>query len=328
MSTNSHDKIFKATFSSIQNVEGELRSVLPAELIKRMDFSTLRRCSGSSVDSLLKELHSDALFDVRVAGLEALVCILLEHQSRGFRMMPYRMLRYQIRPWDHHLLENPNARRLPLILPIVVSNARRKWTGPTCVSQLIDVDDGLREALGDHIPKLRFILDDLITLDDAALRARPLTAGGRLGLLLLKNLRGARDAVAAIVREARLLKETLAEPGGAGALRAIFQYTLEVDSTLDEQRLIRAVGPILGRYGQEVTMATLRQVRQQGLEQGLEQGRQEGAALFLGRLLRLRFQSIPEAAARKLLAADAQQLERWGERVLTADSIAAVFAED
>ncbi|MGW2659372.1 hypothetical protein ACWCW7_00295 [Nocardia tengchongensis] len=50
------------------------------------------------------------------------------------------------------------------------------WTKPTELAELIDIDPDTRAALGDHLPSLRFLLDDLTTLDVAALRARDLTA--------------------------------------------------------------------------------------------------------------------------------------------------------
>ena len=68
----------------------------------------------------------------------------------------------------------------------------------------------------------------------------------------------------------------------------------------------------------------------QGLETGLAQGREEGerAALSttLTRLVRLRFRDVPEDIAARVDTATKAELERWIERILTAESLADVVA--
>ncbi len=67
--------------------------------------------------------------------------------------------------------------------------------------------------------------------------------------------------------------------------------------------------------------------RQQGLEQGQLKGRQEGEAAMLLRLLNHRFGPIDEPTRARVLTADAEQLLVWGDRVLSAESLAAVIGD-
>lgn len=62
-----------------------------------------------------------------------------------------------------------------------------------------------------------------------------------------------------------------------------------------------------------------------GLKQGRQKGRQEGEAALLLRRLELRFGPLNEADRARVLEADSDTLHRWGERVLTAQSIEDVF---
>ena len=76
---------------------------------------------------------------------------------------------------------------------------------------------------------------------------------------------------------------------------------------------------------------------EEGLEEGLERGRQEGhqaglqAGLQAGecrvllRLMTLKFGEPDDEVMRRLNAADAETLLRWGERLLSADSLDDVF---
>jgi Domain of unknown function (DUF4351) len=59
----------------------------------------------------------------------------------------------------------------------------------------------------------------------------------------------------------------------------------------------------------------------------LAEGRRQGEAEVLLRLLRSRFGTLPEDVMARLNAADAETLLRWSERVLSASTLDAVFAE-
>ncbi len=63
----------------------------------------------------------------------------------------------------------------------------------------------------------------------------------------------------------------------------------------------------------------------QGLEQGLEQGVIQGRALVVRNLLLKRFGKIPGWAEAKLLKANANDLDLWGDRLLDSKTIRQVF---
>lgn len=68
-------------------------------------------------------------------------------------------------------------------------------------------------------------------------------------------------------------------------------------------------------------MTIAEQLHARGLEQGLQQGRRQ----VLEKLLGWKFNPLPPAVLERVQAADADQLDRWLERVLTADSLEGVF---
>ncbi len=63
-------------------------------------------------------------------------------------------------------------------------------------------------------------------------------------------------------------------------------------------------------------------------EEGLEQGVQQGQRLLLSRLIAKRFGKLPKWAADRLDAATESQLEAWSNAMLSADSLAGIFADD
>ena len=70
-----------------------------------------------------------------------------------------------------------------------------------------------------------------------------------------------------------------------------------------------------------------REIREQGLEEGREQGRQEGEARLVLRQLQLKFGSLSAEVEDRVRSADAERLLVWGERVLTAESLADILRD-
>ena len=62
-------------------------------------------------------------------------------------------------------------------------------------------------------------------------------------------------------------------------------------------------------------------------DKGFQEGRQEGTRVFLERLLTRRFGPLPDWGKEQLARATMEQLNRWSNRVLDAESIQAVLAE-
>ena len=94
------DSLFRSVFGNPVHAASELQSVLPSRLRERLDLSALELMPDTYVDADLRQRHVDALFATRWAGRDALLYVLLEHQSTPDRLMAYRMLVYQVRTWE------------------------------------------------------------------------------------------------------------------------------------------------------------------------------------------------------------------------------------
>jgi len=317
MTTSPHDALFKHVFSQVEHASGELRSVLPPGLVARIDFATLRACPGSFVDETLADRHADLLFSVELSGRPAFVYLLMEHQSTVDPLMPFRVLRYVVRIWDAYLADHPDAERLPAIVPVVVHHSETGWTGAVAVEQLLDVDEGTLADAGPHLPRLRFVLDDLGSASDEALQARAMTALGRLVLWCLRDARRHGEILRRLDRWGETMREVLRAPTGVAALSAVLRYLLEVaDVPIDELR-----AAVVARVGDEVKEAmatTAEKLRKEGRDEGRVEGRVEALRAVLLRLVRGRFGDVPVPVADRIASASAEQLEAWTDRVLVA----------
>jgi predicted transposase/invertase (TIGR01784 family) len=330
-----HDALVKTAFSQVVHAEGELRLALPAALVARIDFSTLALRSGSFVDEALKERHSDLLYSVAISGRSALIYVLFEHKSKPEDLVPFFLLRYMTRVWERWLRDNPGAKTIPVIAPVVLHHGEGGWRRTTAFEELFDVDEVTLAALGEHAVRFRFALDDISFETDEALKARAMSAFARLVLFCLRHAREPRQLLARLGGWVELVRETKRAPHGRAALIALFRYIL---LTNREQRPEAIVEQLLATVGEEEREEILsageiliERGRQEGLLkgrlQGQQEGRQEGRRELLLKLLRTRFGALPASTVARVDSADLDQLDRWFERAITTAELAAVFDE-
>ncbi len=317
---NPHDALFKQTFSQVEHAEGELRTMLPAAIVKELDFSTLTLRSGNYVDETLVDVHTDLLFEASLAGRPALLYLLLEHQSTVDPLMPYRVLRYVVRIWEAWLAEHEGATTLPVVIPIVVHHSADGWTGAVELADILDLEPALRDELGVHVPRLSFILDDLSSQSDEALQARAMTALARSVLWALRDGRKPGEILSRFERWAAVMRTTMEAPNGVRALAVVLRYISEV-SDVRADELQRKVLAVLGAKGKDAMTTAADTWR----EEGEQRGRLAGERRVLLRLLAVRFGELPAAAIARVNVAQLDELDRWAEQVLVATTLEGVL---
>ena len=87
--------------------------------------------------------------------------------------------------------------------------------------------------------------------------------------------------------------------------------------TIEENKKVQYITSV-ERIGIAKGMAT-------GMAKGVEKGRVEGQSRLLRRQLERRFGVLPSWATEQLANASEEQLEAWGEAILTAPTLEAVF---
>ncbi|MGV9414233.1 Rpn family recombination-promoting nuclease/putative transposase [Nocardia sp. NPDC003693] len=308
-----HDALFRQMMSHPDAVAGELRAVLPEAVAAQIDWACMRPQSCSFVSAELRARFSDVLFATRWAGRDALVYVLLEHQRKSDPLMAFRMLAYVVRIWERYLEKHPGAKRLPAVIPVVVHAGTdgKPWSHSVEVADLIDVEPSMAAALSGVLPRMGFLLDDLATVDAAALLARR-PARVRVTLTLLKSAPGNRHLerdLSALIADLTTLTTT--------ELDRVLEYILVVGDTVVDDLL-----PVIDQLGPEIKEAfvtTAERLRAEGLV--------EGRAEMLIEQLSQRFGPVPDPVADAIRAQSSVRLQEMGRRVLTAASLAEVIAE-
>jgi predicted transposase/invertase (TIGR01784 family) len=322
MAGNIHDNLFKFTFSQVENAASMLRFLLPAALVALIDFATLALRPGSFVDEALSERHTDLLFSAKIAGRDAFIYVLFEHQSSFDPLMPFRLLCYMVRIWEAHLKANPGAKRLPVILPVVLHHSETGWKAEPAFDGLLDADADLFQHIADYVPRFRFMLDDLSTQSDFELKTRALAAFVRLVFWAMKNGASPERLERSLPGWKDVIIEVFRAPNGSRALNVVWRYIFAVNERTPKNEMVALLARAAPAEVKEDIVNVADQFREEGRQQGLQQGLQRG----LLKQLRVRFGPLPEAAVARVNAGDLAELELWAERVLTAPTLADVLA--
>jgi hypothetical protein len=191
--------------------------------------------------------------------------------------------------------------------------------------EMLDADDELLGALGEHVPRLRLIIDDLGKQSDDELYARAATSFARLVLWALKNARDAGWLGGEIGRWKELIAAVLAERDGTRALTALFQYILQTNPTvqrdvlrglLPEERGAEVEEAVMNWFEREMDRGT-----REGERRGERRGERNGERRLLLKQLRLRFGELPAAVVARVEAAEVPDLDVWAERFVTASRL-------
>jgi predicted transposase/invertase (TIGR01784 family) len=342
MIPNPHDGIFKVVLGQPEHARGMLRAIVPAELVDALEWSTLTLRPGSFVDSALTHQHSDLLYSAMWRdSSEALVYLLFEHQSKPPTdgLMALRLLGYQARIWERWRTDHPKARTLPMILPIVMYHGVTPWLEARSFDALLDVPTSLRPAVEPYLVQFAYLLHDLSKVPDDELHDGAMrTALAKLVAMCLKYARTRADFLQILGRWMDVVREVIRAPHGLEALAQVMRYILEVNEHVEPEELQGLLERDLGPEAKDAIMTAgqrlIEQGRQQGIEQGIEQGRQQGIEQgrhrfqeSLLRLLRQRFGgAVTPQVEQRIAAASLDQIDAWFARVVSAATLAELFA--
>lgn len=311
-----HDSFFKKVFGKPENAASELRAVLPPGLTARLDLGRLAPVPGTFVDEALRQRHTDVLFSAPLNGEDAFVYVLMEHQSSNDNLMAFRMLRYVMRIWDRYVQDNPRARRLPAVIPLVIYNGKGHWSAPRRLQDLIGPAPDPR---AEYLPRFSFLLDDLAAIDGKQLRDRDVIPVVRVTTVSFKEAPGNPWAYEVLWELIGDLHAILSQPGGLEFFVALLTYIREVGEGPDSE--LGRVADELGPAAKEAYMTTADMLEARGEARGTLRGRAEA----LLQILDARFGPLPEGTDKTVHGGTGDQLKTWTTRAATVATLDEVF---
>lgn len=175
------DPLFRRIFGSPENVVSILRAGLTTYEDDRLDLERTIRVPTTFIDEELKDRYSDLLFTALFEGHDAYVYVLVEEQSVSEAMVIEHMTRFVFRICNRHLEENPQAWRVPIVIPRIFGDGSDRapepqdaeesfYPGTDAMQQA--ADSGMIKAFnGKEEGSLREELDKLIDKANARIEA-------------------------------------------------------------------------------------------------------------------------------------------------------------
>jgi hypothetical protein len=326
-----HDRFFRYIFNSPVRAEALLRHNLPAQLTTEVDWSTLRRESGTLVVGE-RETRNDLLFSARcLRGGEDVPphYFIIEHQSSIPRWMALRLHDYASRLISHWREVHPESRWIPEITALVVYPRQgRRWSAPL---RLEDHYPGPAEAAGTRrrrrwAIRFEYRVDDLSIQSELAVLARPGPPLVPLGLLVL-SYAGTEELARRLPHWSELFAQVDAGPSGPQALYRVVRYLHQLGGEQVHAALRRVLDSFMQPRRAEALMRTMAEIlREQGWVKGLAEGEAKGLAKALLRLLASRGVHVDESSRQRIQACtDTATLERWLDQALSATRLSDVL---
>jgi len=274
------------------------------------------------VSEKLAEYYSDLLYHVKFTGNRlGLIYFLFEHKSYPDIFTNLQLLGYLSENWQLIRKQFPNAKKLPLIIPIIVYHGKPKGKA----IRLVDLIDLPHPDLACYVPTFDTAFYDFSPEADEAIKGDIYL---KMFLLCLraKNIPQSREIFIQILL---LLAQMPDDSTSMHWIKFIFRY-LSLNMDIEKGVVHDLVKENVPRDKEGKIMTIAEQWKQEGRTEGLFEGRVEGRQAILQRLVTKRFGKniLNSHFQERLHKATPEQLDLWAEKLLDAKSIDEVFKDN
>ena len=340
--TKFHDRSHRLLFSHPRLVRDLLGGFLDEPWVDELELRTLEALPADFVSrdgpGPFDERIADVVWKVRCRDRDVFIVILLELQSTSDPRMALRLATYVLLFYQRLARDGQLLRRglLPPVLPIVFYNGSSPWAAAVELSELIHpAPNGLER----YLPSMRYAV-----IDERRFPLESLPADNFVSVLISAEQ---GTSIEDFESTLSLLASCLSE-GSEDSRRLGRDIVAWLSRVVLPRRIPDTEIPELQRFDEfqtyvEANMQTwteqwkaegvaegmqkgIQQGRQEGIRQGMQKGMRDGKTELLTSLIRSKF-GVDAASdlGERFDAASLDELDRWAERMLTAETIDDVF---
>ena len=138
-----HDSIFKNVFDDIKNTKDFLKAYLPNDLVKQIDFETMKEAPTEKRDLQAKKNHFDLSVDCNIGEKKSRIYILFEYKSYQDKQTLMQILRYCLVLWENEIRNNKDS--LTPIVPFIFYHGELKSGLHENIRDYFDVEDEFKK---------------------------------------------------------------------------------------------------------------------------------------------------------------------------------------
>lgn len=283
-----HDKFFRLSMSDVRVAKDFFYAHLPAELLQKVDLSTLKLQKESFVDDAFKTTEADVIYTVKLDGAPAYFYLLCEHQSNIDETIAFRLFVYIVRIIEMHLRQSPKT-SLPIVYPLVIYTGEKPWDAPREIFELF----GEQRDLAKQLLLQPYQLVDVQCFSDEELQKHQWS--GLVEFILkyrrLQNFEQYLETVFPWLNKIEIHQ-------GSSFVKIVLNYITRNNSVgaADKVLFIQKANQYLSEQlrGEAMTLAEM--WRQEGMEKGIQKGIQQDRQEVALRMLKegLEFDFIAE----------------------------------
>jgi predicted transposase YdaD len=140
-----HDSFFKKVFRDVNNTRDFLKSYLPKELSKRIDFNTMTMSDTEKDDAKYKKSYLDLSVQCRLDDKESQIYIIFEHKAYRDNLTIIQILSYCLLVWEDEI--RANKKSLTPIIPFIFYHGEGNSGLKTNFKNYFDVTEDLKKYL-------------------------------------------------------------------------------------------------------------------------------------------------------------------------------------
>ena len=252
---NPHDALFQVMMSKPKAARDFFELHLPDHIKQQIDWESLQQAAQVYTDGIDKGIV-DTLYSAKIAGQEAYLLLLTEHQSTSQRLMPLRLVEYILRIIRDWLDKYGKQAKLPTIYPLIFYTGTKKYRHSTDFWHLFQ-DAELMKAILMH----PFQLVELMEISDEVLKAHQESG---LTSFLMKH-RKEMDIVQSLSTVTELLKNASQD---IEYFKTLMCYTLQETDSKSIAEIIQLFTDMVDAESKENMMTIAERLRQEGMQKG------------------------------------------------------------
>ncbi|MDR3197851.1 MAG: Rpn family recombination-promoting nuclease/putative transposase, partial [Planctomycetaceae bacterium] len=274
-------------FANLLNLYGN------SEMIRRIDFDSLRCESPITVDDHLQEVIGDLRFSVNFKnGGYSKVFFFFEHQSKKEKRRQWlRGLRKVLEFYEGCESDAENTMtddgKYPYVVMVVLYHGETPW------EELLQVEDmvSLPSDIDPHILSVPTILIDASRIPQEELKGPP----ALIALLDTLQSTSAKKLPENFERIIEYFKDVKTDPRTYGWLNALTRYFLAVTKT-SKETAVKVISKVLNKQETEkMVMSTMEELLLKGVKKGVKKGKIESKTQDVLKILDKRFKKIPNS---------------------------------
>lgn len=271
-----HDPLTRKFLTDVSVAREFLAIYLAPEIRAKCDFNSLKIESGSYIEDDLSIHCSDIVYQLDLINNNgsAYIYTLIEHQSSAIKLMPLRILKYQLAIIQKHL-DNNKSDKLPLVIPLVFYNGKKTpYPYPINIAELF-----ADQEIYHNYPLGKFKLIDLTVIDDSEILKH-----GKLAILevLVKHIHH-RDFMQIIELVIKALRIGHESGINGGLVDGAFSYLINAREDEEVKELVSRIKQEVAYYEENV-MTYADTLRREGRQQGHQEGKKEAEIEIIRRL--------------------------------------------